>query len=51
VLGGCITALVYIPESPKFLIMQRRFTEARIILEKIARINGTETFFFDEGDF
>jgi len=31
--------------------MQRRFTEARIILERIAKINGKETFFFDETDF
>ena len=48
---GCVTILIYVPESPKFLIMQRRFTEARLILERIAKINGKEAFFFDEGDF
>jgi len=43
--------VIFIPESPKYLIMQRRFTEAKLILERIAKINGVDSFFFDEGDY
>jgi hypothetical protein len=48
---GFIVITIYVPESPKFLIMQRRFTEARLILERISKINGCETFSFEEGDY
>ena len=34
----------WIPESPKFLMMQCRFTEARLILDKIAEVNGRPVF-------
>ena len=46
-----IATFFFIPESPKFLVMQRRFTEARIILERIAKVNGTDFFMFEEDDF
>jgi hypothetical protein len=40
----------FLPESPKFLIMQRRFTEARIVMNQISTRNGQDSFTFSEED-
>ena len=33
---------VYLPESPRFLYSQKRFNEARAVIEKIAITNGVD---------
>ena len=37
-----VLCLVYLPESPRFLYSQRRFNEAREVVEKIAITNGVD---------
>lgn len=44
-------ACCFLPESPKFLIMQCRFTEARVVMNQISTFNGQGSFTFSEEDF
>jgi MFS family permease len=43
---GCIGIIgsLYIPESPRWLIAQKKFPEARKVFEKIANVNGAAKF-------
>jgi len=46
-----IATIIFIPESPKFLIMQRRFNEAAKTLNYVATINQKLDFSFTEEEF
>ena len=48
VLAAAIASIWVIPESPKFLMMQCRFTEASLILKRMANTNGKPEYIFDE---
>ena len=46
-----ITAVLFLPESPKFLYTKQKFTEAREVLLYISRFNGIRNkkpFLFDD---
>lgn len=36
---GAIVGIIFLPESPKFLLAQKRYDEARDVLQKMARYN------------
>ncbi len=37
-----MAALTWVPESPRWLLIKRRPTEAADVLQRLARMNGTE---------
>jgi len=39
------------PESPKWLLKQKRFGEAEVVLTRLAKVNGIANFKFDEDLF
>ena len=45
-----ISCYFFVPESPRLLIEQQRFQEARISLQRIANFNGVKLN-FNEADF
>ena len=48
---GSVMSIFFVTESPKLLIMQKRFTEARDVLNIIAKKNRKPSFLFDKEDF
>lgn len=51
-LFGLVMTILYIPESPKFLLMQCRFTEARHVLNQVAKRNRIgKNFMLSDEDF
>jgi hypothetical protein len=50
---GFLLSFVYLPESPKFYIMNQSYRKARKILSTISRLNdkGDEPFYFQKDEF
>jgi len=43
--------ILYLPETPKYLLAKKKWDDARLCYKKIAYLNGTDPSIFDEAIF